>query len=212
MWLNHLFQQKHHHHRHIPDICHFFTQPEFEAKKFHMWKTINWQQKLSRGKTVCKILHCVKNSQYVWNSTQCVKFYTVCKAVFLRLNWYAQSESPPSSLSSFSIFFCSHHVQTNNDHAVANLLTDWKWPETEISPSFDFLLIGFLPHRISYSGMKSRAGPHFETDPLTFDCLCQTIKTANWKATDWSQSKQMKFRVSAGFVICTFGSLELHDT
>ena len=36
----------------------FFTQPQFEAKKFYTWKTINWQQKLSRDETVCKMLHC----------------------------------------------------------------------------------------------------------------------------------------------------------
>ena len=58
-----------------------------------------------------------------------------------------------------------YQLETSLYHAVANLLTDWKWPETEISPSFDFLLIGFLPHRISYSGMKTRAGPHFKADP-----------------------------------------------
>ena len=40
----------------IPHICHFFTQPQFEAKKFYTWKCINSRHKLSRDKTVCRIL------------------------------------------------------------------------------------------------------------------------------------------------------------
>ena len=30
----------------IPHICHFFTQPQFEATKFYTWNCINSQQKL----------------------------------------------------------------------------------------------------------------------------------------------------------------------
>ena len=37
----------------------FFTQLQVEAKKFYTWKCINLWQKLSRNKTVRKLLHCV---------------------------------------------------------------------------------------------------------------------------------------------------------
>ena len=55
----------------LPDICHIFTQPQYEAKKFYTWKFINLRQKLSRNKAVCKMCISLKN-------------YTVCKT-FSRL-------------------------------------------------------------------------------------------------------------------------------
>ena len=38
----------------IPDICHYFTQPQFEAKKFYI------EGVLVRDKTVREILQCLK--------------------------------------------------------------------------------------------------------------------------------------------------------
>ena len=52
----------------ISDICHFFTQQQFEAKKFYTWKCVNLQQKLSCNKTY-NFTHSVK-------VTQSEKFYT----------------------------------------------------------------------------------------------------------------------------------------
>ena len=49
----------------IPNISHFFTQPQFEAKKFYSGKCVSLSQKLSLDKTECTEFRL------------CVKLYTV---------------------------------------------------------------------------------------------------------------------------------------
>ena len=46
----------------------YFTQPQFEAKKFYTWKHVNLRQKSSRDKTISKILQNDNDEPNPWKA------------------------------------------------------------------------------------------------------------------------------------------------
>ena len=69
----------------IPDICHFFTQPHFEASKLYTWKCVNWRKNCLATKQrkirLCVYALCVKlhyACRSLWKIINCLENTTMC--------------------------------------------------------------------------------------------------------------------------------------